>query len=53
MASGYEKAACGVDPNEGWGRPSRLENAVQWIVVFLAVALLLIIPCWVIALLLS
>lgn len=29
MASGYEKADCGVDPNEGWGRPSSLENAVQ------------------------
>lgn len=26
MASGYEKAECGVDPNEGWGRPSRVEN---------------------------
>ncbi len=21
MASGYEKHACGVDPNTGWGKP--------------------------------
>ena len=28
MASGYEKAACGVDPRNGWGKPSRRENAI-------------------------
>lgn len=26
MASGYEKAACGVDPSTGWGKPSRRES---------------------------
>ena len=28
MASGYEKHACGVDPNEGWGKPTRSD---RWI----------------------
>lgn len=28
MASGYEKAACGVDPRKDRRRPSRRENAI-------------------------
>lgn len=26
MASGYEKAACGVDPNDGWGEPRPIDR---------------------------
>ena len=33
MASGYEKQACGLDPNQGWGKPGRIANAVQLAVV--------------------
>lgn len=29
MASGYEKHACGVDPNEGWGKPTRRDRWVS------------------------
>lgn len=29
MASGYEKDACGVDPNEGWGKPTRRDRWVS------------------------
>lgn len=32
MASGYEKADCGVDPNTGWRKPSASFNF--WITVF-------------------
>jgi hypothetical protein len=28
MASGYEKAACGVDPNTGWGDPRPVRSAI-------------------------
>jgi hypothetical protein len=28
MASGYEKAACGVDPNTGWGGPRPVRSAI-------------------------
>ena len=28
MASGYEKAACGVDPNTGWGKPRPVLSAI-------------------------
>ena len=33
MASGYEKQACGLDPNQGWGKPGRIANSVQLAVV--------------------
>lgn len=26
MASGYEKAVCGVDPNYGWGKPRPIDR---------------------------
>ena len=45
MASGYEKAECGVDLNEGWGRPSRVENAVQWIVVSAGLVTMTVLIC--------
>jgi len=36
MASGYEKADCGVDPNKGWGKPNRRD---RWLsVLFLVIA---------------
>lgn len=35
MASGYEKAACGVEPDKGWGAPSRGE---AWATAALALA---------------
>ncbi len=28
MASGYEKQACGVDPNTGWGKPRPVASAL-------------------------
>lgn len=28
MASGYEKHACGVDPNTGWGEPRPMRSAI-------------------------
>jgi hypothetical protein len=28
MASGYEKHACGVDPNTGWGKPRPVASAL-------------------------
>lgn len=28
MASGYEKQACGVDPNTGWGEPRPVQSAI-------------------------
>jgi hypothetical protein len=28
MASGHEKAACGVDPNTGWGKPRPVRSAI-------------------------
>jgi hypothetical protein len=28
MASGYEKHACGVDPNTGWGKPRPVQSAI-------------------------
>lgn len=28
MASGYEKHACGVDPNTGWGEPRPVLSAI-------------------------
>jgi len=28
MASGYEKHACGVDPNTGWGKPRPARSAI-------------------------
>ena len=28
MASGYEKDACGVDPNSGWGKPRPVASAL-------------------------
>jgi hypothetical protein len=28
MASGYEKHACGVDPNTGWGKPQPVRSAI-------------------------
>ena len=31
MASGYEKVACGVDPNRGWGSKRRRPRAQAWI----------------------
>ena len=37
MASGYEKAACGVDPNKGWGKPSRRERWLTDLVPAIAV----------------
>jgi hypothetical protein len=37
MASGYEKAACGVDPNKGWGKPSRRERWFTALVPAIAV----------------
>lgn len=39
MASGYEKADCGVKEGGGWGVPSRLESALI-VVVALGLALL-------------
>lgn len=34
MASGYEKAECGQDPNNGWAaptaRPSKVAPAIVW-----------------------
>ena len=41
MASGYEKDACGVDPNHGWGSRRRRTRAQAWIArVLLACGLL-------------
>lgn len=34
MASGYEKADCGVDPNEGWGPPNPTADHVLTVAVF-------------------
>jgi hypothetical protein len=31
VASGYEKDACGVDPNRGWGSRRRWTRAQAWI----------------------
>ena len=31
MASGYEKDACGVDPNRGWGSRPRRPRVQAWI----------------------
>ncbi len=28
MASGYEKHACGVDPNTGWGEPRPVRSTI-------------------------
>lgn len=28
MASGYEKADCGVDPSNGWGKPGWMDSAI-------------------------
>lgn len=28
MASGYEKHACSVDPNTGWGEPRPVRSAI-------------------------
>ena len=35
MASGYEKAACGADPNKGWNnRPSHWwHRVVDWLIL--------------------
>ncbi len=36
MSSGYEKADCGVDPNEGWGpSPSKAETTIMAIVAWM------------------
>ena len=40
MASGYEKAACGVDPNKGWGKPSRQE---RWLTALVPVTAMLVV----------
>ena len=39
MASGYEKHACGVDPNEGWGKPSRLDRTLS--IAYIATGLMI------------
>ena len=31
VASGYEKDACGVDPNRGWGSRPRRPRVQAWI----------------------
>ena len=38
MASGYEKEACGVDPNKGWGKPSHWERRLTLLVTIVGVA---------------
>lgn len=39
MASGYEKAACGIDPNTGWGVPTRRDRWLTVLFVVIAVPL--------------
>ena len=36
MASGYEKDACGVDPNKGWDTPERRDRLLALALVVLA-----------------
>jgi hypothetical protein len=40
MASGYEKAACGVDPNKGWGKPTRRDRWLSLLYLVIALPLL-------------
>lgn len=40
MASGYEKHACGVNPNEGWGKPTRRDRWISGL--YLGAALTLV-----------
>lgn len=39
MASGYEKAACGIDPNTGWGKPRPVQSAILTCVAVIAALL--------------
>lgn len=34
MASGYEKADCGIDPNSGWAAPTRRHGRVVTAIIW-------------------